>query len=64
MHYLPQFCNFIDTIATLTADVSESVLGPLAVGDKSLGMEDLVRIKDVFLSRFGAHRKILYLSLC
>ena len=62
LHYIPRFCNFIDTIATLTTDVL--VLGPLSVRDTSLGAEVLVRTKDVFLSGFGAHRRKLYLSLC
>lgn len=48
MPYLLQFCDIIDSIATLTTD--ESAFGPLPVGDKSLGVEALVRIKVVILS--------------
>ena len=36
MHNLPQFWDFIDSIATLTTDVS--VFGPLSVAD-TLGVE-------------------------
>ena len=38
LHYLLQFCDVIDNIATLTTGVS--VFGPPSVGDKSLGMEN------------------------
>ena len=38
LHYLLQFCDVIDSIATLTTGVS--VFGPPSVGDKSLGMEN------------------------
>jgi hypothetical protein len=38
LHYLLQFCDVIDSIATLTTGVS--VFGPPSVGDKSSGMEN------------------------
>jgi hypothetical protein len=38
LHYLLEFCHVVDSVATLTTDVS--VFGPLSVGDKSLGMEN------------------------
>jgi hypothetical protein len=62
LRYLLQFCNVIDSIATLTIDVS--VLGPLSVEDKSLGVETSVRIKVMILSRLEAHPTKLYLFLC
>ena len=62
MLYLPRFCNFIDTIAILTTDAS--VFGPLSVGDKSLGVETLVKNKDMALSKSGAYHTKLYRSLC
>jgi hypothetical protein len=42
-HYLLLFCHVVDSVATLTTDVS--VFGLPSVGDKSLGMEAAVRIK-------------------
>jgi hypothetical protein len=46
MHYLLQFCNFIDTIATLITDLS--VFEPLSFGDKSVGGALAVRIISCF----------------
>jgi hypothetical protein len=45
MHYLLQFCDVIDSMATLATVTAVSVSGTLSVGDKSLGVEALVRIK-------------------
>src|SRR6266700_2269162 len=64
MHYLLWFCHVIDSIATLTTVTAVSVFGALSVRDKSLGVEALVRIKVVIISRLRAHRTKLYLSLC
>ena len=50
MHSLPQFWDFIDSIATLTTDVS--VFGPLSVAD-TLGVEAPLRKKVVVLSKVG-----------
>jgi len=49
---LPQSWDFIDSIATLTIDIS--VFGPLSVAD-ALGVEASLRNKVVILSRSGAH---------
>jgi len=50
MHSLPQVWDFIDSIATLTTDVS--VFGPLSVAD-TLGVEAPLRNKVVVLSKVG-----------
>jgi hypothetical protein len=47
IHYLLQFCNSVDSIATLTTDVS--VFEPLSVVGKSSGVEAPVRINVVIL---------------
>jgi hypothetical protein len=60
-HYLLQIGDVIDSVATLTTDVS--VFGPLSVGDESLGMGAAVRIKVAILSRFEAHHIEFYVSL-
>lgn len=61
----PVFCKFgnvIETIATLTTDVS--AVGPLSAGNKSLGVEAPVSVKIVILLWLRAHHTKLYLSLC
>ena len=61
MHYLPRFCNFIDSIATFTVDVS--VLGPLSVRDTSLRVKLLVRTKDVFQGSELTAGNFIYLNV-
>jgi hypothetical protein len=61
MHSLPQFWDFIDSIATLTTDVS--VFGPLSVAD-TLGVEAPLRNKVVIQSKLGAHHTELCVSPC
>ncbi len=50
MHGLPQFWDFIDSIATLTTDVS--VFGPLSIAD-TLGEEAPLRNKSYFYQGWG-----------
>src|SRR6267154_3242586 len=64
MQYLLRFCGVIDSIATLTVVTGVSVFGTLSVRNRSLGVEALVRIKVVIISRLRAHRTKLYLFLC
>jgi hypothetical protein len=66
MHDLLQFCDVIDSIATLTpvTGPAASVFGTLLVRDKSLGVEAPVRTEVAIISRLRAHRTKLYLFLC
>lgn len=63
MHSLLQLCDVIDSMATLTPVRAVSAFVTLSVRGKSLGVEALIRIKVMIVSRLGAHHTKLYLSL-
>ena len=64
MIYLPQLCDDVDSIATLTTVTAVSVSGTLSVRDKSSGVKALVRINAVIVSRLRTHHTEIYLSVC